>query len=231
MEHLIKTIYNFISYESIQKISHTAPIDNFMRKLYLPKTTNATIIDIIKNDNEELLNKFKRNITKKSKILELYHVSREDYSHDDCESTMSIFNNGFTMCNPYGNKGYGTYLANHGRYSLNWTGPNVPVLICYVVDNNDGKVERYKSEIYSPESSSEYVIKDFSLIYPAYILKYKVDDNLYKDNNDFKCGYVTHGEFDCEQCDTKNEYGYAKRCDCKYDTIDSYDIVNPELKS
>lgn len=212
----------------LRKAVNNTPYDRFIKRLYLPENINVAIVDTIKNDNDELLKKFKRNITKKSKILELYHVSREDYSHTQCDTSMSIFSHGFTRSNPYGNKGYGTYLANHGRYSLNWTGPDVPVIVCYVVDNDDGKVERYKSEIYSPESSSEYVIKDYSLIYPAYILKYKVEDNYCNEGNKYKCGYVAHGEFDCEKCDTKNEYGYATRCDCKYDTTDLADVIDKD---
>jgi hypothetical protein len=192
----------------------------FKERLYISDKMEYKLINIEENPNSELKNKFLSKIKKNSKILELYHVCRNNTEED----TKSIFANGFREnYNPFSNKGIGTYFANHGRYPLTWVGCDVPVLICYIIFNEeDNLVERYKSEIYSPGYSSEYKVKDNSLIYPAYILRYNVKGRF---DNTEKCGYVEHGQFGCLECDTKNKYGNPKRCDCKYDYIDKDDII------
>lgn len=229
MNSLLKLIAKyFITYQNSNQRqysnianSYSSVVARFEERLYLPSTMKFKLIDIEENNNPELKEKFLSQITGTSQILELYHVCRNDAE----ANTKSILQKGFyPSYNPYNNKGTGTYFANHGRYSLTWAGQHAPVLVCHVIYNkNDKLVERYKSEIYSPGSaSSEYVVKNPLIIYPAYVLRYQIEGGFDRSHN---FGYVKHGGFGCFKCDTKNEYGNFKRCDCKYDEIDQSDII------
>ncbi len=121
------------------------------------------------------------------------------------------------------------YLANHSRYSWNWASPRNPVLICEVIADEE-RISRYRSEIFSPIWNSEYVVKDPELVYPRYILNYKIEGKIPRQIID-QIGYVKHGNFGCVPCDSevisRNHKGI--RCDCKLEPkIDSRDIIEIE---
>lgn len=208
-------------------------IKRFKQRLYLPSNVNFEVHEFRENNLNNFINsdKFINNVTKQTKVLELYHVSREDVSHKNCSATNSIFNIGFDKkIISEGNKGRGVYFANHSRYSLDWLGWFKPVLICHVLYNevNSNEIDRFKSEIYSPEKSSEYVIKNTDIIYPAYQLKYSVCENAYgkkleEDTIKGIRGYVKLGSHGCKKCDNLIK---PTRCDCKYESIDFDDLVN-----
>lgn len=234
--HLTETTTRIRQQQQLNRQQLSYVTERFRERCYLPPSEDFKLIECTKNNNKKLSDNFKKHIKKGTKILELYHVCREDSSHTRCGNSDSIMEHGFTMCNPYGNKGYGIYLASHGRYSLNWTGPRVPVIVCHVIYNNedntsinnerDDIVNMYRSEIYSPKNSFEYRISNREHIYPAYMIKYNTVCNSEKKDSNFQQGYVKHGDFGCDVCDTKNEYGYATRCDCKLCNINFNDIID-----
>jgi len=102
-------------------------------------------------------------------IIQLYHAINElGHSNKIIESIMQ---HGFRI-GPACNKGYGVYLANHSRYSLNWACKQ-PVLICDVI-YEPSEVKRYRSELMSPHWDSEYVVTNPKLILPRYVLEYDI---------------------------------------------------------
>jgi len=199
-------------------------IQRFEKRLSLPDNWKFVVINY--EENRTAINQSKQVALKhKQPILELYHVTR----HYDPEVVLlPLLRDGFSKekAQRSGNKGNGIYFANHSRYSFNW-GSGYKVLICYVV-NDPELVERYRSEIYSPIWDSEYLVKDSKLIFPAYYLHYDViipNRSTSDWYNSIKMGYVKHGEFGCSKCDVKNEYGFYRRCDCKFSNIDDRDII------
>jgi len=196
-------------------------IQRFVTLLNLPDGLSFTLIDCRENENHIMLDKF-NNRNRVNKILQLYHAQV------DSDNSESICNRGFHF-SIYGNKGVGVYLANHSRYSWNWASPRNPVLICEVIAKK-GRISRYRSEIFSPIWDSEYVVKDPELVYPRYILKYKIEGEISRQTID-QIGYVKHGEFGCVPCDSKVFGGNYKgtRCDCNLEpTIDPRDVVEME---
>lgn len=201
-------------------------VSRFFSRLYLPRDTKIELLNYRKiAPSVEDVN------SSKEIWLELYHVIREDILKERDRIIESILKNGFYFGSIYNNKGRGVYFANHGRYSLNWC-PGSPVLICHVKDGP--WLKRYKSEINSEgESNSEYVVhaSEFEnknsphsagpspiseVIKVIGILEYKV--SLYR----HRChGYVKHGNFGCEKCDSKK-----RRCDCEsFPIVDPNDII------
>lgn len=153
--------------------------------------------------------------SKHKKILTLYHAT------DELKNYRSIMEHGFYIGSAC-NKGYGVYLANHGRYSAFWTGGEY-VLACDVIYDKD-KVKRYRSEVKCESYDSEYVVTDTSLLYPRYLINYKltIDKEYYREYG----LYVKHGTFGCSKCDPVNRYGHSRRCDCPFKEVDERDFVN-----
>ncbi len=148
-------------------------------------------------------------------VLELYHKTRETDYNGNWDFN-SIIKNGF-MLSRHGNKGYGVYMANHGRYSYSWGGYDIlgnnNVIICEVIyDPQD--VFRYRSELVSPNFNSEYRITNPDLIYPKYFIEYNVE------GKKTSYGWVDHGNFGCPKCDINKT-----RCDCPLDGYDEFDLV------
>lgn len=152
--------------------------------------------------------------SKGEKILTLYHAT------DDIKKYRSIMKHGFYIGSAC-NKGYGVYLANHGRYSAFWAGGKY-VLACDVIYDKDN-VKRYRSEVKCHRYNSEYVVKDTSLIYPRYLINYRLI--LHKDYYRENGLYVTHGTFGCSKCDPVNRYGHSRRCDCPFEEADERDYI------
>lgn len=195
-------------------------IQRFVARLNLPDGFSFMLVDCRENENDVMLDKF-NNKRRANKFLQLYHAQR------DSDHSGSICNTGF-HCSYYGNKGVGVYLANHSRYAWNWASPKNPVLICEVIADEE-RISRYRSEIFSPTWDSEYVVNDPELVYPRYILKYKIEWKMPRQTLD-QIGFVKHGEFGCVPCDSKL-FGNRKgtRCDCELEPkIDPRDVVEIE---
>jgi hypothetical protein len=169
------------------------------------------IVSVVENDNKEMYESWKSKAEGK-RVLSLYHAT------DKLSNYQSIMKHGFYIGSAC-NKGYGVYLANHGRYSSFWAGGKY-VLHCDVIYDKE-KVKRYRSEVECSLYDSEYVVTDPSLIFPRYLINYKLD--IHRDYVKEHRLYVKHGEFGCEKCDPVNEYGYSRRCDCAFDEPDVKD--------
>lgn len=206
-----------------QKLRDQA-IQRFVTRLSLPDGFVFKLIHCHENANESLAQKFYAKI-QTHKILQLYHAIRDGAkSLKGMDVAESICNNGFRI-GPAGNKGRGVYLANHSRYSWNWASMENPVLICDVIADSR-LVTRHRSEILSPIMNSEYVVCDPELVFPRYVLEYKVEGEITDDILD-RIGYVQHGKFGCTPCDSYEGSWKGKRCDCKLDPmIDFRDVTN-----
>lgn len=181
----------------------------FTERLQLPSSFKFNLEYCVEVKNDLILSKFKEHmkiLDKPAPILELYHASRDGIS-----AIKSISEKGFRYSYNGGNKGSGVYLANHSRYSAFWVGHCTPVIICHVI-GHDNYIQRYKSEVISPNYDSEFVITNPNAIYPKYILGYKLInfDRKFNYNRYNRFGYVPHGAFGCHICDPKKI-----RCDCQ----------------
>lgn len=200
-----------------KKKSMDLAVQRFIERLSLPDGLSFKLVDCSENANDAMRDEFSRQ-KGVYEVLQLYHAQT---GRDNSES---ICNTGFRY-SYYGNKGIGVYLANHSRYSWNWAGSSLPVLICDVIAD-DKRISRYRSEVYSPTWNSEYVVADSKLIYPRYILRYEIMGEMSREVVD-QAGYVRHGEFGCVSCDSI-VFGDRRgiRCDCKLcPTIDLRDVV------
>lgn len=159
------------------------PIPRFRDRMFLPQNSKLEIINLIKNRNKTLEQQWCKKINHNSKILELYYVCREDFFSEYNNGAESILKHGFTFCELYKTKERGVHLLNHSRYFLSWIGDIVPVIVCHVICNDDEDIKRYKSSIYSPGKNSEYIVKKFDLVYPMYMIKYKVTSNYIECNS------------------------------------------------
>lgn len=202
-------------------------IKRFKKRLYLSSNLDFKIYEFRENNLNNFINSknFINEIKEQTKILELYHVSREDVCHNDCSATNSIFELGFKM-EFVSVKNKGIYLSNHGRYSLDWLGWMRPVLICHVLYNEKSDdIERYESEIYSPGKSSEYIVKNTNIIYPAYQLKYYIHENYKNKTKEIK---EKKEKLELEYLKNQKTYDLKKEenSDKKYCSIDKDDFIN-----
>lgn len=189
-------------------------IQRFSTRLNLPIGLKFQVLDCKLNTN---LPAYFKSAEKTHRIMQLYHAQRgQDFSDAICSK-------GF-LFTQMGNKGSGVYLANHSRYSWNWA-PHNPALICDVIVDLD-RIKRYRSEIYSPQWNSEYVIKDPELIYPKYILSYQIEGVRNKEILQ-QIGFVKHGQFGCFSCDHQVRGGITGvRCDCELTpVVDFQDLI------
>lgn len=190
----------------------------FTERLQLPSTFKFNLEYCVEVKNDLLLGKFNEHmkiLDKPAPILELYHASRGGIN-----AIKSISENGFRCSYNYGNKGMGVYVANHSRYSAFWVGQYTPVIICHVI-GHDNYIQRYKSELISPNYDSEFVITTPNAIYPKYILGYKLTNYDTKFNYN-RVGFVPHGAFGCHICDV-----IKNRCDCQqHPTVLESDICD-----
>lgn len=191
-------------------------INRFIFRMNIRNHYKIKIISCLENQNQKLLDKFNE-LRNNKPILELYHGVISGCKLD----IKSICDNGFIM--GHGNKGQGTYLANHSRYCGFWA-TNSPAIICHVIANEE-YVKRFRSEIRSPSQvfNSEFTVNPVA-IYPRYILDYKLirdkPSYLLEDLNNRRL--IVPGNYGCEICDK-----YLRKCNCEqYPSILETDIIN-----
>jgi hypothetical protein len=190
-------------------------VNRFISRLHFGSKCEYKITDLIENTNNEMKEKFDK-LAEGKKVLQLYHCSKNIYQDGVIDS---IFKNGFRIGSA-SNKGYGVYMASHSRYAHYWGGHHV--FVCNVIAD-DTKMERYISEIYSPENNFEYVIKDTDIIYPVCYFKYAVTS----DTADSKKIWTNACCDNCPEHKKNLKEEMFKRCDCPQSpTIDPADIEN-----
>lgn len=191
-------------------------IERFVSRLSLPTGGRAQVLDCRFNT---YVSPYFQSAEKTHQVIQLYHAQRGIRDHSD-----AICREGFNVT-LFGNKGSGVYLANHSRYSWDWAFPGNPVLICNVIVDPE-QIQRYRSEIYAPEWDSEYVIKDPRIIYPKYILHYKIE-GCWTAEIRKQIGFVEQGHFGCSVCDHQVIGGIkGVRCDCPLmPVVDSRDLI------
>ncbi len=186
-------------------------VNRFKERLHLAEGQKFVLNKLIHNKNVEY-DKFLKQRNFGERIIQLYHGSRVTDPH-------KLFKTGFSEINGGGNKGPGTYFSNMSRYQLTWFGMHEPVLVCDIIARK-GVVNRFRSELNCPVPSWEYVVNDHKMIFPKYLIYYKIigqTPNLYK--NHF--GFINYGKFGCSKCDSK-----LIRCDCPLlPTVDKNDII------
>jgi hypothetical protein len=178
-------------------------MERFISRFY--SSVKFIQFSITENTSFKHLDNFNK-LSKNKQKLELYHCTR-NYNYQ--ENVKSIFDDGLfpgSACN----KGYGIYLASHSNYSLTWGGGN-HVFVCEVIAD-ETLVHKYISEIYSPKNSWEYVVDDRYIIYPKYLIEYKLE----RINNHFYKNLYTNAT--CENCPEykKNMEECYRRCDCRH---------------
>ena len=188
-------------------------INRFVKRLYLNEFKPYSFSFEI--TGYEKISIKKQEFPKYNKYLQLYHkMNNNDYKLPQNKKNE-------VTCKEFGNRGTGYYFANHGRFSLFNSCANIKgvrrVLICNIdiskMVKND--IHRYKSEVYSPEStSSEYVVYSPEFIYPIAAIEYKFCiSELYFNNQE-----TFIRDFDCEKC---REF---PRCNCSLPILES-DII------
>lgn len=150
-------------------------IRKFLNRLHVKNHYSFQITNLKINNNMPSVNFMKR--TLKYPVLQLFRSS-----HSSCEKHINkIFTYGFKE--NYGNQGYGVYLTSHARHSVCLGRKNV--FVCEV-SADDKHIERYLSEIYSPDNNNEYLVKyclrkPNDIIYPRFWFTYEVSENIYKE--------------------------------------------------
>jgi len=224
----------------VQPSDHIAIAQRFLFRLFLPAHHACRVLQITMHPDQARVKQFYE-LAQGRPVLELYHALSSSQAP---ESIASIFLHGLhagSACN----KGYGVYLANHGRYAWNWGGDHV--FICHVVDA-PGTLRRYRSEIYSPQAGcdSEFVFTATNatnaaglLLLPVACIHFErqvVEPTTGPEKrNDVqsKDGFVQHGTFGCESCDgfefvasDGHVLDKGKRCDCEqYPTVLAQDVI------
>jgi hypothetical protein len=135
----------------------------------------------------------------KHNSVELYHATRSDPKN----AFHSICKNGFQI-GLGNNKGFGVYVADHGRYSLFWGSTteenyhHVMAFRCKV-----SALHQFRSEIESGsrEFNSEFVIRDPLDIWASHFISYTID-------NPEAIRFPVFVNIDCLKC-------VRTRCDCE----------------
>ena len=169
-------------------------VARFRERLYLPARSGA-----------HMSCRALPHATPAGKCVELYHVS-----HDNADG---ITRCGFGAHRGRGNKGFGLYLANHGRYASTWQGLDHAFVVHVPVS---ASMRRYRSEIKCPPGvpDSEYVVTDQAQAVPVAIIRFRIDGHT--GNLGWNAG---------EDCDACRAAGRG-RCDCALDpVVDPRDIV------
>jgi hypothetical protein len=166
----------------------------FQEKLFLPKEYTFDLKKVLINlqpITEWVLN---------NNSIELYHATRNQDSHS---VFMSMCTKGFRI-GPACNKGYGVYLANHGRYSLFWGNRNFDgsrhVMVCRVKVSS---LHQFHSEISSGNDifCHEFVVPNPEDVWVSHYIEYNVTIP-----KSMKIPVFVE-QFNCKVC--------FQRCDCE----------------
>jgi hypothetical protein len=167
----------------------------FQEKLFLPVGCTFSLQRVLVNLNSPP--KWVENDS-----IELYHSTRNE---DSYSVFVSICTKGFRV-GPACNKGYGVYLANHGRYSLFWGNRNFDgsrhIMVCRI---KVGHLHQFWSEIISSNETfcHEFVVPNPEYVWVSHYIEYNV---IIPKSIDIPI-FVEHGNFNCTTCTT--------RCDCE----------------
>jgi hypothetical protein len=150
--------------------------------------------------------------------LELYHSARCFKRDLDESKELNIFRQGFRFYGGgFGNKGPGSYFANHSRYAWKWgsTYWGGRVIVSHIYDLNNKGIVRFRSEVAAPSplaDASEYVVRDPAIVHPRFVIDFCITGDAAPINPVFKpeSRYVEHGKFGCHRCDPM-----LSRCDCE----------------
>lgn len=164
-------------------------IERFKQRLTLPDHIKFSCNSIIQNYNDKAKNRFNSlKFHTGSPTLELYsHIpldTKIDYDEYQATIIKDLFNRGnVSVQDIFGNDTKKIILTNNPRHPItlesDFTSRSKLVMIFNVLYSKD-QISRYRSQYYSPEYNSDYVIwpfKDlcYAMIYPLYLMEYTIN--------------------------------------------------------